>query len=145
MNNLNSDILRFEVLKYLDIKDKLELSLVNKKFSKVTNINYHIGTFISHYLGLDPSDEYLLEILKENKFEFLQDISDFLLNENKKINKCKPNNYFSMGTILRLKSKNYNECIDIIKNGMSYSIPRKKYIGKTFNKYFQNVNSLLLC
>ena len=67
---------------YLNINDKCNLKLVNKYFYKIESraINFHLGTFISNYLGIDNKCDEELEILQIYRFEILDEISRDLKN-----------------------------------------------------------------
>ena len=111
MDKLSNEIVLFELGKHLTLKEKLNLSQVNKKLSKTCKNSpyFNIGTLIGNFIGLelDYLDDKDLEILKEDKFEIIISIIEFLLNEKNFVsNNVKINTYFSVGSLVKLRGTN---------------------------------------
>lgn len=145
MNTLPNEITK-EITNYLPLKDKYNLSLASAYFSKIINMNYYMGTFIENYIGLTIDCKSDLEVLKENNFEFLQEISNYLLNENYKKPEIVFIKCFTFNTIMLMKHLDYQQSKSIIKNGITnFKIINSKLPFKSLSKNFRNLNSLLLC
>lgn len=150
MNNLNSDILTFEFIKYLTIKERYIVNQLNKNFNNVCKKSafYQIGTCIANFIEID-FDNLLydkLEVLKSYNFDFIKGISKFLLNENNNYKKLNINTYFPVISIIEINSKTIDECMEIISNRTFLSrCKTRKYSSKYFRDNFRNLNSLLLC
>ena len=151
MNKLNKDIVLFELGKNLTLKEKLNLSQVNKKLSKTCRDSpyFNIGTLIGDFIGLelDYLDDKDLEILKEDRFEIIICIIEFLLNEKNFINNnVKINTYFSVGSLVKLRGTNKTDCIDMIRENNFLKRDKENYYNPRFlNNNYKNVYSLLLC
>jgi polyphosphate kinase len=145
MNILPDEIIKV-ITNYLPLKDKYSLSLTSGYFSKIINMNYYMGTFIRNYIGLTICCKSDLEVLKENNFEFLQEISNYLLNENYKKPEIVFMKCFTFNTIMLVKHLEYQQSKSIIKNGITnFKTVSSKMSYKSLSKNFRNVNSLLLC
>ena len=145
MLNLQEDIQYIIINSYLDMKDKIKLSLISKYFNKKININYHVGSLIKNHLGLNELDKEDLKILRENKIEMIKEISDFLLNDNIRKKKCKQISYFPFSYTVKVKNLNYEESKNFIEK-KNIRIKRKNYVSYSyFSKHFPYSNALLLC
>ena len=150
MNNLNYDILTFEFIKYLTLKERYIINQINKNFNNVCKKStyYQIGTCIANFIKID-FDNLLydkLQILKIYNFHFMKGISKFLLNEKNNNRKSKINTYFSEISVREINSKTIDECTEIISNRKFLSrCKTNKYNSKYFIDNFPNLNSLLLC
>ncbi len=149
MLQLNNDIVLFELSKHLTLKEKLNLSQVNKKLSKVCRDSpyFDIGLIIAEFLGLDKNNNSDLNILKKDKYEFIKIISNFLLNEHKNLNNnIKINAYFSICSLVKIRATNRIECINMIReNNFLKRRHRNYYNYKFLSRNFKNVYALLLC
>ena len=149
MLQLRNDIVLFELSKHLTLKEKLNLSQVNKKLSKICRDSpyFDIGLIIAEFLGLDISDNSDLNILKKDKYEFIKIISEFLLNEHKNLsNNIKNNAYFPISSLCKMRASNRIECMNMIReNNFVKRKNRNYYNYKYISKNFKNVYALLLC
>ena len=152
MNNLNLDILKYNFIKYFTLKERYIISKLNKNFSKICKKStfYQIGICIAKNIELDfknlDSNFYKLEILKSYKFDFIKEISKFLLNDNTNYKNFNINTYFSNISLIEINSKTIIECKKIILNrNFLYRSKTNKYNSKYFKINFPNLNSLLLC
>ena len=148
MDNISNDIIIYELNNYLDINNKSKLRLVNKKFNKLVSktINFHIGTLIANFLGFNYNCNRDQKILSKYKFEFLLDISNYLLNnlDIKKNKKNKSYNIFPIIILLKINSSCLNECKIKLKQPnifRPYNLNKSpRYFRNIFNKinYYNN-------
>lgn len=143
MNNICDEVILYNLNKFLDVDDKCKLRLVNKLYYKLQSkaINFHIGTFIANYLGLNHECNNELDILRESKFEFLQEICNYLLNEQSfNINIKKNPPYQSpIGIILRINNSSLNECkIRLMQPNIFRRYEFTKQTNKLNRTYYNN-------
>ena len=140
MNHICDDILLYKLNNFLEIKNKQNLRLVNKYFNKIESkiINFHIGTFIANFIGLELNNKYDLKILKEFPLEFSKEISNYLLNEidideinNKKYS------ILPIGILLKINCSSLEECKIKLKEPGIFRKHNKlpTYLKKNINKF----------
>ena len=147
MDSVIDDLIIYKLNNFLDIKDKTKLRLVNKNFYQLETktINFHLGTLIANFLGLDHKYNQDLEILRESPFEYLKEISKYLFNE-KNVNINRTIQYYTLpiSIILKIHSSSLNECkiklrqpnifrkYDINLNKFNEISYKSKYLSKKF-------------
>ena len=165
MNNISDDIIIYKLNNYLDIIDKANLKLVNKKFYQLESksINFHIGTLIANYLGFNYKCNQDKKLLAKSPIEFIKIISNYLLNDLDINIKKKTDMYyiFPLGITLKINSSNIDECKEKLKQPKIFrqydTVPNKAptYLKNTyisnkiyhnnrhFLKYFPNVYAII--
>lgn len=154
MDKLSSNTINYEISKYLTQNEKYNFCLTSKRFSNICkeSTNYQIGISIGDFLGLNLKsvDDEDINILREDNFHFIEQISYFLLNGNLSNNDRKNyNTYFPLGSLIKLNFKTKDECYNIIKNNnmnieFKRNIKKNNYYSNYFKNNFKSVNALLL-
>jgi hypothetical protein len=72
MDSVIDDIIIYKLNNFLDIKDKTKLRLINKHFYQLETktINFHLGTLIANFLGLEYNCNPK-KLLRESPIEFI--------------------------------------------------------------------------
>lgn len=146
MDYILKDIIKYHINDYLCFKDKIILSLINKKFNKIQKsvIHFHLGEIIAKKLGIKANSlDEDLEILRSYNFEFLNEIKNICFKEKDYIKKFNililPGVKF--GNLIKINNATLIECKDLIlKNKFKYS---SHYTVKLCNSnyYQQNFHS----
>ena len=139
MIHISDDILVYKLNNFLDIKDKKNLRLVNKYFYKIESktINFHIGTLIANFIGLELKLKNDLKLLKKFSLGFSKEISNYLLNEidideinNKKYS------ILPLGILLKINCSSLDECkIKLKEPGIFRKDKLPTYLKKNINKF----------
>ena len=152
MDKLPDEVIIYQLNKYLTLKDKLNLSIVNKrmnKYEKIT-INFHIGEIIKNKLGLSDETQFLnedMEILKESPICFLQDISDSIFYHKKEVKSLVKYRFgFPINTLVKVYKCNKDECKGILTSKPSSNVDylNKRFSHRILRRKFINLYVLLL-
>ena len=134
MNNLPSDLIKYDLNKFLTLNEKIALRLTNKKLNRIQkkSIYYHIGEILAKKIGINKSDDYL--IIREYNFEFMKDIVEIIF-EKEKNRSINPKKIIAIGNLIKIKTNDKNSCIDLIRaNKLKYN--------NYYNSIYKNTNFL---
>ena len=118
MNKLCDEIILYKINSYLNLEDKYKLKCCNRYFYKIESkvINFHLGNLIASYIGFNYKCKEDLKILRKKKFQIIDDISYFLLNEKQlSFSRIFTQYYIPLGIIIKIYSSNIDYCKQKLK------------------------------
>lgn len=110
MNDLFYEIIKYDLNKFLNLNDKISLSLVNKKYNSIQKktISFHIGEIIAKKIGVEDQEDY--QIINEFKFDTMKEIVENIF-ERKQISKIKKyGKSITLGNLLKIKYNDLEDC-----------------------------------
>ena len=155
MDKLNEDLVNYNLIRFLSLQEKKNLSSVNRDFYYFhrKTVYHHIGTIIASNLGFNRNNYQDIEILRDDSIGIIKDIIDFLFEFNYKKNKFNCKKYFTkqslpVGILYKINNLDRESCIKKIKeNELRFNKKKVEYsywTSKVMKNKFRNAYSILV-